>query len=829
MKKEIKALAGICVLSSSLLSSTSFYNTAVKAEEKETVDKKVQKEVNGGLPGYYFSDDNFKNLDFILHNQTGDFSLDSKVLEGKEIKSAAWIGYLKPEETAEYVFSKISEQSGHVELWIDKKPVQFNTGVKLEKGKLYAVKLLYKHDKSVGEGKFSNLQLLWSNKNKSEEPKVIAEKNLLSNKPSEENKSRKKRDIIDADKGVKTKIEDDFGETSWLDDTDGDLIPDSWEINGYTITYPNIKAKLTKWERSFKNKLDNFGDPYNKYISSPYRKSTTGDPYSDYEKVTGQIDPSIDIDANNPLVAAYPDVEVVLDSFVLSQNKDISNNSGGSTQKTISTSKSNSNSHSNTTDIHTSIEAGIQNMLPETRATLSFGVTDSVGYEERYEKSDSHSNTEDWSKTIGLNTAASAFITPNVHYVNRGTAPVYNLLPQMGIGIGGKATHSISPQQQYIANELLPGNRYPEKKSLAINTKDEFGNTGLEVNHYMLKQLQNKENPLTVSSSQFDGEFGKIKIGNGGTLEIQPDSKWGIVQSNIESHTASIVVDTPEVKKTRRVYGRINKGTIKEKAPRYTLREALDTTFGIQVKNNNEIHINGKELKNAKVNLITDANTGNKIKEQLETIDKDKRDIFNTELLAGMNIKIKIYQDEKDMEKTEAAVKTEKTAIPYNEYFKWENPLEDTYTKIGYSESSPTSAGGPRLWARNSKGDAYAVAKVIGSDLRSETATSHSILLRKPLTMLENLKTKYKFTSDIKDNKSGVSIGIGKLEEDGTMSIIRRMNAYEFQNGVELTIDNPNEKYYVFLSFSNESFNFYKGLFTLNDINMETTTYSKIK
>ncbi|WP_198174715.1 hypothetical protein [Bacillus tropicus] len=51
--------------------------------------------------------------------------------------------------------------------------------------------------------------------------------------------------------------------------------------------------------------------------------------------------------------------------------------------------------------------------------------------------------------------------------------------------------------------------------------------------------------------------------------------------------------------------------------------------------------------------------------------------------------------------------------------------------------------------------------------------------------MLDNLKTKYKFTSDIKDYKSRVSIG--KLEEDGTMSIIRCMNSYKFQDRLELT------------------------------------------
>nr|AAF13657.1 pXO2-52 [Bacillus anthracis] len=63
---------------------------------------------------------------------------------------------------------------------------------------------------------------------------------------------------------------------------------------------------------------------------------------------------------------------------------------------------------------------------------------------------------------------------------------------------------------------------------------------------------------------------------------------------------------------------------------------------------------------------------------------------FQDIIFLMMDIKIEIYQDEKDMEKTEVAVKTEKTAIP----FKWENPLEDTYTKMGYSESSPISAGG---------------------------------------------------------------------------------------------------------------------------------------
>ncbi|MBH0357688.1 hypothetical protein U9R71_29250 [Bacillus toyonensis] len=63
------------------------------------------------LLGFYFSEENFSDLLLITKKRNSDLSLKNKNLfslpniEEQRIKSARWLGYLKPEKTDEYVFS----------------------------------------------------------------------------------------------------------------------------------------------------------------------------------------------------------------------------------------------------------------------------------------------------------------------------------------------------------------------------------------------------------------------------------------------------------------------------------------------------------------------------------------------------------------------------------------------------------------------------------------------------------------------------------------------------------------------------------------------------
>ncbi|ALZ64487.1 Protective antigen precursor (plasmid) [Bacillus cereus] len=73
------------------------------------------------------------------------------------------------------------------------------------------------------------------------------------------------------------------------------------------------KTTYIPWIDSIHNNKKRIGQ---KYFSSPMKWSTASDPYSDFQKVTGMIDKQVKREARNPLVAAYPIVNVDMEQIV---------------------------------------------------------------------------------------------------------------------------------------------------------------------------------------------------------------------------------------------------------------------------------------------------------------------------------------------------------------------------------------------------------------------------------------------------------------------------------------------------------------------------------
>ncbi|MFJ8120027.1 binary toxin-like calcium binding domain-containing protein [Bacillus mycoides] len=104
------------------------------------------------------------------------------------------------------------------------------------------------------------------------------------------------------------------------EDTDGDGIPDEWEVNGYTVVWEEKnKLKTSKIvackDELHKGKSNLFGKPHIKYVSDPDHKSTTRDTYSDYDKVMNKVDSSVLDIAKHPLMSALPTLQIEVEDF----------------------------------------------------------------------------------------------------------------------------------------------------------------------------------------------------------------------------------------------------------------------------------------------------------------------------------------------------------------------------------------------------------------------------------------------------------------------------------------------------------------------------------
>lgn len=287
MKKR-KVLIPLMALSTILVSSTGNLEV-IQAEVKQENRLLNESESSSqGLLGYYFSDLNFQAPMVVTSSTTGDLSIPSSELENipsenQYFQSAIWSGFIKVKKSDEYTFATSADN--HVTMWVDDQEVinkaSNSNKIRLEKGRLYQIKIQYQRENPTEKG--LDFKLYWTDSQNKKE--VISSDNLqLPELKQKSSNSRKKRSTS-------------AGPT--VPDRDNDGIPDSLEVEGYTVDVKNKRTFLSPWISNIHEKKG-----LTKYKSSPEKWSTASDPYSDFEKVTGRIDKNVSPEARHPLVAA---------------------------------------------------------------------------------------------------------------------------------------------------------------------------------------------------------------------------------------------------------------------------------------------------------------------------------------------------------------------------------------------------------------------------------------------------------------------------------------------------------------------------------------------
>ncbi|WP_176546873.1 binary toxin-like calcium binding domain-containing protein [Bacillus toyonensis] len=205
--------------------------------------------------------------------------------------------------------------------------------ITLEKDKVYPVRIESRFEKDTNHT--VTCELCWTYSDRKE---IIPEVCLLS------------PDFKNTEFHPQTSL---FGDVANVTgDSDQDGIVDDWEINGYTFDGTNV----VQWSLDYEG-------TYTKYISNPKQSSTVGDPYTDLEKVTGNMDRATSLEARNPLIAAYPQVGVSMEKLIISQNSDFTTSQKNST----SSSKTESNTENTSAEAGTEGKKSLVRLLPAFR------------------------------------------------------------------------------------------------------------------------------------------------------------------------------------------------------------------------------------------------------------------------------------------------------------------------------------------------------------------------------------------------------------------------------------------------------------------------------
>ena len=194
-----------------------------------------------GLMSYYFTDEHFKDLELMAPIKNGDFTfkgneVDKLLTKDKSIKSIRWTGRIIPSEDGIYT---LSTDRDDVLMQINSKDdIAKTLSINMKKGQEYTIRIEVQGENLGSIDTMSAPKLYWElNGNKT----IIPEENLFLRDYS---KIDENDPFIPNNNFFDLQFRSSFGDEDL--DTDNDNIPDSYEINGYTIK----DSIAIKWDDS---------------------------------------------------------------------------------------------------------------------------------------------------------------------------------------------------------------------------------------------------------------------------------------------------------------------------------------------------------------------------------------------------------------------------------------------------------------------------------------------------------------------------------------------------------------------------------------------------
>ncbi|WP_380705346.1 binary toxin-like calcium binding domain-containing protein [Salinithrix halophila] len=309
-------------------------------------------------------------------------------------------------------------------------------------------------------------------------------------------------------------------------DCDGDKISNELETSGFKIADDGFGKKVEKW---------NPGDEAKRYVTNPLSANSDGDPYSDHREVFGKLPPDVQSPGDDPMIAAYPKVEVQLKKITVTPIQTITDTEGGSITKSWSTTTT------DRVDVGGSLTAGADEKGANVGGSLSLG----------YSHETSNTNGEDkqinWQKARTADTSKAAQLQFHVQYKNTGLASAGDVSPTFNLKLGDELLGTVKAEQErYKANLLTTKKGGNNTHEVLIDSVDTRPDVKITISLDQLKAFQQGvplvlEHTATKMSLKKKNDKGVYEhVGN-----------WADYQSDIHASTSRLVTDIGDVPETR--------------------------------------------------------------------------------------------------------------------------------------------------------------------------------------------------------------------------------------------------------------------------------------
>lgn len=524
MKKLAVGIAIGGLLTSGMLLSVAHADTSTANVGNSTINS-ISSNTRLGLLGYYFHDENFDKLSLFAPSENKNLCYNqdnvNKLLkeDHQEYQSIRWIGYINSSETGDFYFKLTNDDYSIIEV---NNQIVSNQGkqkirVHLEKNKLIPIHIEYKMNSRVNQSE-KNLKDL----------KLFKINNVGQEKVIESNELRQPDfNSITAQNWISNVTKRNMftnNVTSILTDTDGDGIPDEWEEQGYTIQ----NKIAVKWNKDLESK------GYTKFLSDPLESHTAGDPFTDYEKASRDIDSAHAKESYNPMIATFPVINTSLDYLNFTRPDEESQT------KEITT--------ENIWALSTIVSKGEQYQTPDSVAIMP---------RENYPLK------------------GDGYLNANARYNNIGTGTVYDAKPNTRLTLAHHTLGTIKQQSHGNGFNIISEESYPKKNIPGLPLSELLNEGSLHLKQE-ISQIFSQKYPLMTHTDPVEGDY-KIKDAYG---NLVTGGRWNDHIPHIKGQTASLIVvdeNNKRVKETRVAAKYLNDP--EDKTPSLTLEEAIKIAF----------------------------------------------------------------------------------------------------------------------------------------------------------------------------------------------------------------------------------------------------------
>lgn len=222
-------------------------------------------------------------------------------------------------------------------------------------------------------------------------------------------------------------------------DSDGDGVPNALELGGYRFEV--LSGGLVAC-------VPGEDDPC--YVTDPLSWSSDGDPYSDYQEASGvNMDATVGVPYNSPLVAAYPVIEVALDRYTFTANAEITDSDGGRLERGEAFTSSVETTQS------TSVTAKVESSFPG-GVSASAEATESYSRTRSYSATTSQESEINWASARTTQLDDAGTLSLSVLARNTGGATALNVRPTFNVYLGDDLVATVLPDVPF-RQSLAPG------------------------------------------------------------------------------------------------------------------------------------------------------------------------------------------------------------------------------------------------------------------------------------------------------------------------------------------------------------------------------------